>query len=137
MTHVRVRIDDLERGDVPAPSVKSGAPCANPVAIVLRPEQRPWSLRGPQISAVLPLAPARARSRRLLTRVSWAILVACAAALVAAITGAGSVALGVAVLAFVGYIALIVVGDLRWIGSQPSDHEDEVVLTRVNRRFAH
>ena len=68
MASVRVRIDDLERGDLPALSVKTGAACANPVAIVLRPEQRPWSPRGPKIPAIVPLEAARARTRRSLTR---------------------------------------------------------------------
>src|SRR6476659_736989 len=82
MARVRVRIDDLERGDLPALSVKTGKACANPVAIVLRPEQRPWSPSGRKIAVVVPLEPARARTRRRLTRISWAFLVAGAAALV-------------------------------------------------------
>jgi hypothetical protein len=137
MARVRVRVLDLERGDLPALSVKTGAPCANPVAVVLRPEQRPWWPRGPKISAVVPLEAARARSRRSLTRFSWALLVLCAAALVAAITGAGPVGLVAAALAFLAYVALFVVGDWRWVGSRPSEHDGEVVLTRVNAAFAH
>jgi hypothetical protein len=136
MASVRVRIDDLERGDLPALSIKTGAACANPVAIVLRPEQRPWSPRGPKIPAIVPLEAARARTRRSLTRISWAVLVLGAAALVAAITGAGAVALVAAALAIVVYVALLVVGDLRWIGSRPADHDGEIVLTHVNHAFA-
>ena len=136
MASVRVRIDDLERGDLPALSVKTGAACANPVALVLRPEQRPWAPRGPKIPAIVPLEAARARTRRSLTRISWAILVLGAAALVAAITGAGAVSLVAAALAFVAYVALLFVGDLRWIGSRPAEDDAEIVLTRVNRAFA-
>ncbi len=136
MASVRVRLDDLERGDLPALSVKTGAACANPVALVLRPEQRPWSPRGPQVPAIVPLEAARARTRRSLTRISWAILVLGAAALVAAITGAGAVALVAAALAFVAYVAVLFVGDLRWIGSRPAEDDAEIVLTRVNRAFA-
>jgi hypothetical protein len=136
MTRVRVLIDDLERGDLPALSVKTGAACANPVSIVLRPEQRPWSPVGPKIASVLPLEPARVRSRRVLTRVTWILLVACAAALVASITGAGSAVFLLAAVAFLAYIVLVAVGEMRWVGSKPSDTPGEIVLTRVHRAFA-
>jgi hypothetical protein len=136
MARVRARIDDLERGDLPALSVKTGEVCANPVAIVLRPEQRPWSPGGRKIAAIVPLEPARARTRRRLTRVAWAFLVAGAAALVAAATGAGSAVLLLAGVAFVAYVALVLIGELRWIGSRPSEVDGEVELTRVHRAFA-
>jgi len=136
MARVRVRIDDLERGDLPALSVKSGAPCANPVAIVLRPEQRPWSPAGPKISVIVPLEPARARTRRRLTRAAWVVLVAAAAAFVAALTGAGSAVLLLAGGALVAYVALMIVGEMRWIGAKPSGHAGEIILTRVHPAFA-
>ena len=136
MARVRVRIDDLERGDLPALSVKTGKACANPVAIVLRPEQRPWSPRGPKIAVVVPLEPARARTRRRLTRLSWAFRVAGAAALVAAFTGAGSAVVLLAGGALVAYFALVLIGELRWIGSRPSEIDGEVEVTRVHRAFA-
>lgn len=136
MARVRVRIDDLDRGDLPALSVKTGKPCANPVAIVLRPEQRPWSPAGPKIPAIVPLEPERARARRLMTRAAWVVLVVGAAAFVAALTGAGSAVLLLAGAAVVVYVVLMFVGELRWIGSRPSEHEGEVVLTRVHRAFA-
>ncbi len=136
MARVRVRIDDLERGDLPALSVKTGAACANPVALVLRPEQTPWSPLGPKISAIVPMEPRRVRRRRLATGASWGLLVVFAASLAAAITGAGSAVLSLALLAIVAYVGLMVVGDLRWIGSKPSEHEGEVVLTRVHEAFA-
>ncbi len=136
MARVRVRIDDLERGDLPALSVKSGASCAHPVAFVLRPEQRPWSPSGPRIPAILALEPARARSRRLLTRVGWVLLVAGAAALVAAATGAGSAVLLLAAVCLLAYVLLVSFGEIRWIGSRPSDHAGEIMLTRVHPAFA-
>ena len=136
MARVRVRIDDLERGDLPALSVKTGDPCANPVAVVLRPEQRQWSPTGRKIAGIVPLEPARPRTRRRLTRVSWALLVAGAAALVAAVTGAGPAALLVAGVALVAYVSLVLIGELRWIGSRPSEIDGEVELTRVHRAFA-
>ncbi len=76
------------------------------------------------------------RARRILTRVTWVLLVAGAAALLAAITGAGSAVVLLALLAFLAYVVLMIVGDLRWVGSKPSDHEGEIVLTRVHRAFA-
>jgi hypothetical protein len=136
MASVRARIDDLERGDLPALSVKTGRTCANPVAIVLRPEQRPWSPLGPKIPVIVPMEPARVRARRLSTRVTWVLLVAGAAALVAAFTGAGSAVSLLAVLCLVAYGLLVLMGELRWIGSKPSGHEGEIVLTRVHRAFA-
>jgi hypothetical protein len=136
MARVRVRIDDLERGDLPALSVKTGAECANPVALVLRPEQRPWSPLGPKISAIVPLEARRVRTRRVLTRLSWVLLVVFGASLAAAVSGAGSAVLLLAVLALVAYVALMIVGDLRWVGSKPSEHDGDVVLTRVHDAFA-
>ena len=136
MARVRVRIDDLERGDLPALSVKTGRACANPVAVVLRPEQRPWSPLGPRVSAILPLEATRVRARRLLTRISWVVLVVAAAALAAAVTGVGSAVLLLAVVAIVAYVGLMIVGDLRWVGAKPSERDDEVVVTRVHPAFA-
>lgn len=136
MARVRVRIDDLERGDLPAVSVKTGRSCANPVAVVLRPEQRPWSPRGPKVSAILPLEPARARARRILTRISWVVLVVAAAALAAAVTGVGSAVLLLGAVAIVVYVVLMIVGDLRWVGAKPSTRAGEVVMTRVHPTFA-
>ena len=136
MARVRVRIDDLERGDLPALSVKTGASCTHPVALVFRPEQRPWSPLGPRIEGVVPLEASRVRARRLLTRTGWVLLVVGAAALVAALTGAGSAIALFGVLAFVAYAVLVAAGELRWVGSRPAEHEDEIMLTRVHRAFA-
>ena len=136
MARVRVRVDDVERGDLPALSAKTGTACANPVIIVLRPEQRPWSPTGPKITAILPLEAERVRARRILTRVSWVLLVLAAAALGAALTGVGSAVLLLALLAFVAYVAVMIIGDLRWVGSKPTDQPDEIWLTRVHAAFA-
>jgi hypothetical protein len=136
MARVRARIDDLERGDLPALSVKTGKACAHPVAVVLRPEQKPWSPFGPKFAVVVPLEPARARARRLLTRITWVLLVMAAAALVAAATGAGSAVFLLAGGALVAYVVLVLIGELRWIGSRPSENDGELELTRVHRAFA-
>src|SRR5205823_13880760 len=135
MARVRVRIDDLQRGDLPALSVKTGEACANPVAVVLRPEQRAWSPGGRKIAVIVPLEPSRAGTRRRLTRVSWAFLVAGAAALAAAVTGAGSAVLLLAGVGFVAYAGLGLIGELRWIGSGAAEGGGGVGLTRVPRAF--
>ena len=135
MASVRVRIDDLERGDLPALSIKTGAACeSRRDRCFVR--NSGHGRRGVRRSPRSFRSKRHARTRRSLTRISWAILVSVAAALVAAITGAGAVALVAAAVVFVAYVALLFVGDLRWIGSRPADHDGEIVLTRVNRAFA-
>jgi len=136
MARVRVRIDDLQRGDLPALSIKTGEACTNPVAIVLRPEQRLWSPAGPKLAVVVPLEPARARAHRGMTRVGWGLLAVGAAALAAAVTGAGSAVLVLAGVSLAAYAGLVVIGELLWVGSKPADGDREVELTRVHRAFA-
>jgi hypothetical protein len=136
VTRVRVAIDDLERGDLPALSVKSGRPCANPVAVVLRPEQRPWSPTGPKVASILPIEPQRVRARHVFTRVSWALLVVTGAGLLAAFTGAGAIGGLVAIVGVLGYAATVAAGELRWVGARPGERAGEIVLTRVHREFA-
>jgi hypothetical protein len=137
VTRVRVAIDDLERGDFPALSVKTGRPCANPMVIMLRPEQRPWSPSGPKFAAILPIEPERARARRWFTRASWALLVVAAAGLVGALTGAGAIGTVVAIAAVLGYAAIVTIGEMRWVGARPGERAGELVLTRVHPGFAH
>jgi hypothetical protein len=136
VTRVLLKIDDLERGDLPALSVKTGRACANPVAVVLRPEQRPWSPSGPKIAAILPLEPHRARARRWLTRISWALLVVAAAGVVAGITGAGAIGGIVAIAGVLAYVAIFAAGEWRWIGARPAEQAGTVFVTRVHRDFA-
>ena len=136
MTRVQVTIDDLERGDVPALSVKTGRPCANPMVIMLRPEQRPWSPSGPKYAAVLPIEPERVRARRWFTRVSWALLVLAAAGLVAGLTGAGAVASVAVIVGVLGYAATVLIGEMRWVGARPGERAGDLVLTRVHPDFA-
>jgi hypothetical protein len=136
MTRVSVAVDDLERGDLPALSVKTGRPCANPVAIVLRPEQRPWWPSGPKVAAVLPIEPERVRARRRFARVSWALLIIGVAGVLAGLTGAGGVGQLVAILGAFAYIATVAVGEWRWVGAKPGERAGEVGLTRVHPAFA-
>jgi hypothetical protein len=58
------------------------------------------------------------------------------ASLAAAVTGAGSAVLLLAAIAAVAYVVLMIVGDLSWVGSKPSEHHGEIVLTRVHPTFA-
>jgi hypothetical protein len=136
MTSVRVEIDDIERGDLPALSVKTGRPCANPVAVALRPKPRPWSAAGPKVMSVLPIEPELVRSRRRFTRVSWVLLVVAGAGLLAALTGAGSIGGVVAIVAVLGYALIVATGERRWVGARPGVRPGELVLTHVHRAFA-
>jgi len=136
MTRVSVAVEDLDRGDLPALSVKTGRPCANPVAVVLRPEQRPWWPSGPKVASVLPIEPERVRARRWFTRVSWALLVIAAAGVVASFTGAGGVGFAGAIVAALAYTVTVAIGEWQWVGSKPGEQPGELVLTRVHRAFA-
>jgi hypothetical protein len=136
VTGVRVAIDDLERGDLPALSVKTGRPCANPVAVVLRPKSHLWSPSAPNVASILPIEPERVRARRLFTRVSWALLVIAGAGLVATFTGAGAFGTIVVIFGVIGYAATVAVGEWRWVGARPAERAGELVLTRVHREFA-
>jgi hypothetical protein len=121
LTTVELAIDALERGDVPALSFKTGKPCANPVGVRLRVGLR-------RVYAVLPVEAGRARLRRVLGFVSYALLIA---AIVLAFV-AWPAAIAVAVV----YGADVVAGELVWIGSREGASTDTIRLTRVHPDFA-
>jgi hypothetical protein len=131
---VRVRISDLERGDLPAICAKTGQPCANAHGVVLRPGSHLWSPGGVRIDAVIPIAAARVRQRRALARAAWVLLAVFGAALLASLAGGGGFAFTIAVGAFVVYVALVLTGDRMWVGAQMGN-EREVYLTRVHHEF--
>ena len=124
MARVRVRIDDLERGDLPALSVKTGdavrepgrdrvAPGADAVVAARAARSRRsfrWSRRGPG-------------RRRLLTRVTWVLLVAARPRSSPRSPARVRRCCCWPRSSFVAYVALVVIGELRWIGSKPSDHD--------------
>ena len=130
-------VDDLERGDLPAVSVKSGAHCANPVGITLRPGGHAWTPFAPRVHAILPMEARRARRVRASARASWVVLFVALAGLVASVTGGGAVALVIGVAGLVLYAALVVVGDRASVEARPIPGTDSaIILTRVHPGFA-
>jgi hypothetical protein len=118
---VTLRIDDFERGDVPAVCAITGVPCANPVGVRLRIGVRP-------VHGVLPIVPSRVSLYRWLVRGSFFVLVAALAAVF--------FSFGLAAVLVIAYAGLFFVGNRLWIGSKPADTREEIVVTRVHRNFA-
>jgi hypothetical protein len=116
MARVELRVDDLERGDVPAVSVKTGRPCANPVGLRLRHRR-----------VVLPLEPGRARLHRVLLLAAWPTLVVVIVALF--------IAPDIAAIAVALYAVLVLVGELLWVGARAGSSTETMVLTRVHQAF--
>ena len=136
MASTCVRVDDLEQGNVPAVSAKSGRPCTNPVALALRVDRGALSPGGRRIVAVVPLESGRVRAHRVLTRGAWVALAVVVAGLVAAVATSGPFGLGAAGIGVAAYVALVVIGDRRWIGARATTNAHEIALTRVHRAFA-
>lgn len=127
MAAVELRVEDLLRGDVPALSVKSGKPCSNPAGVILRPGARLWRLHNRKVYGVLPLEPGRVRARLTLLWSAWLSLVL----IPFGVLWAPLFAIGILV-----YVALVVAGNLAWVGSRPGAGKDTVVVTRVHPAFA-
>ncbi len=117
MASVDVEIERLEIGDVPAISVKTGKPCANPVGMRLR-----------YVRAVLPIEPGRARLHRGLVLAAWPLIVLEIIGLV--------LFLPLMLIALVAYVLLVVVDRALWIGSKPGERKGTLRLTRVHPVFA-
>ncbi len=112
-----VAVGDLETGNVPAISVKSGRPCANAAGFRLR-----------HVRAVLPIEASRVRARRVLLLATWPVL---------AIALAGAVwSFWITIAGAIAYGALVVIGDVLWVGARPGPERGTLVLTRVHRAFA-
>jgi hypothetical protein len=118
---VEIAVDALERGDVPALSVKTGRPCANPVGVRLRVGLR-------RVYAVLPLEAGRARLRRVLGWTAYALLVAA----IVFLFFAWPVSVVLAAL----YLVDVAIGDLLWIGAREGTDSDTIRLVRVHPAFA-
>lgn len=116
MARVELLVADLEHGDVPAVSVKTGRPCANPVGMRLRHRR-----------VVLPLEAARARLRRALLLATWPVLVVAIAGLfVSAVVVLGAIVL---------YVLLVIAGEVLWVGARAGASTETIVLTRVHPAF--
>ena len=151
MARAAVRVDDLERGDLPAVCAKTGVPCDGLVRDSLR-VVPPWVaalvyafvvpfliLRlyfSRRVEAKIPIAPARVELIRRLVRGAWIAIVIAAAGLASAIFGAGAVGVLALLVGVVAYLAIVFVGDLLWVGAVTSKRSDVVILTRVHPEFA-
>jgi len=105
MARAAVRVDDLERGDLPALCAKTGVACDGLVRDSLRVVPR-WVAASVyafvvpflilrlyfsrRVEAKLPIAPARVQRIRGLVRAAWIAIVIAAAGLASAIFGAGA-----------------------------------------------
>jgi hypothetical protein len=118
---VEIAVDALERGDVPALSVKTGRPCANPVGVRLRVGLR-------RVYAVLPVEAGRARLRRVLGWTAYVLLVAA----IVFLFFAWPVSVVLAAL----YLVDVAIGDLLWIGAREGPDTDTIRLVRVHPAFA-
>lgn len=151
MAVVAARVDDLERGALPAICAKTGVPCdvfvkdrmkvvprwVPPLAVLLIVPYfvgRAYASRN--IDAQLPIAPARQERIRRLVRLAWIALVVAAAGLAASLFGAGAVSLIALLVGLVGYVVIVYVGDQMWVGARPGPTADVVILTRVHPEFA-
>ena len=150
MARAAVRVDDLERGDLPAVCAKTGVACDGLVRDSLRIVPA-WVatlvytvvpfliLRlyfSRRVEAKLPIAPARVQRIRSLVRAAWIAMVIGAAGLASAIFGAGVVGVVALVVGAVAYLGIVFAGDLLWVGAIASRRPDVVILTRVHPEFA-
>ena len=151
MARAAVRVDDLERGDLPAVCAKTGVPCDGLVRDALRVVPA-WVaalvyagvvpfliLRlyvSRKVEAKLPIAPARVQRIRTLVRGAWIAIVVGAAGLASAVFGAGAVGVLALLVGVVAYLVIMVIGDLLWLGAIASRRDDVVILTRVHPAFA-
>ena len=151
MARAPVRVDDLERGDLPAVCAKTGVPCDGLVRDTLRVVPAwvaalVYALVVPflilrlymsrRVEAKLPIAPARVTRIRGLVRAAWVAMVVGAAGLASTIFGAGVIGV-LALLAGIGaYLAIVFVGNMLWVGAISSRRPDVVILTRVHPEFA-
>jgi hypothetical protein len=146
-----VRVDDLERGDLPAVCAKTGEPCDGLVKDNLRVVPA-WVaalvyagvvpflvLRlyfSRRVEARLPISPARVQRIRSLVRASWIAVVLVAAGLASALFGSGAVGAVAFLVGVVAYLGIMAAGDLLWVGAIASHRSDVVILSRVHPEFA-
>ncbi len=151
MAEAAARVEDLERGDLPAVCAKTGVPCDGLVKDTLRVVPRwvsalaillivPYYLARPytarKIEAKLPIAPERLDRIRRFVKVAWVALVVAAAGLMAVLFGAGAVGAAACLAGLGAYVVIIYVGDQMWVGARPTEGDEVVMLTRVHPAFA-
>ena len=151
MARAAVRVDDLERGNLPVVCAKTGVRCDGLVRDSLRVVPawvaalvyagvvpflilRLYFAR--RVEAKLPIAPARVQRIRGLVRAAWIAMVIGAAGFASAIFGAGVVGVLALVAGIVAYVGIVFAGDLLWVGAVASRRSDVVFLTRVHPEFA-
>jgi hypothetical protein len=117
MASVEIPLEHLQIGDVPAISVKTGRPCANPVA-----------MRFHYIRAVLPIEPERARLHRAFVWAGWPLL-----AIELIFLFVQPIVTGIGLLL---YVLLYVLDQALWIGAKAGTEKGMVLLTRVHPAFA-
>jgi hypothetical protein len=145
------RVDDLERGNLPAVCAKTGVACDGLVKDTLRVVPRwvsalaillivPYFVARPytsrKLEAKLPIAPARIERTRRMVRAAWVALVVAAAGFMASLFGAGAAAGVALVVGLVAYVVIVYVGDQMWVGARPTRADDVVELTRIHPAFA-
>jgi hypothetical protein len=151
MARAAVRVEDLERGDLPAICAKTGVECDGLVRDTLRVVPGwvaalvyaggvPYLILrlyfSTRVEARIPVAPARVQRIRGLVRAAWVAVALAAAGLGSAPFGAGPVAAVALLVGVVGYVAIVLAGDLLWVGAIASRRPDVVTLTRVHPEFA-
>jgi fatty acid desaturase len=151
MARAPVRVDDLERGHLPAVCAKTGVACDDLVRDSMRVVPAwvaalvyvgvvPFMILrlyfSRRIEATLPIAPGRVQRIRSLVRGAWIAIVIAAAGLASAIFGSGLVGVSALLVGIVVYVGIVFVGDLLWVGTIASRRPDVVILTRVHPEFA-
>ena len=150
MARAPVRVDDLERGDLPAVCAKTGVPCEGLIkdnlrvvpawvaalvyaAVVPFLVLRLYFSR--RVEARLPIAPDRVQRIRSLVKAAWVAMVVAAAGLASALFGSGAVGIVALLVGIVAYLVIMAAGDLLWVGAIASRRPDVVILTRVHPEF--
>jgi hypothetical protein len=151
MARAAIRVDDLERGNLPAVCAKTGVPCDGLardslrvvpawVAALVYAGVVPFLILrlyfSRRVEAKLPIAPARVERIRTLVRGAWIAMVIAAAGLASAIFGAGPDGVAALLVGIVSYDGIVFVGDLLWVGAIARREPDVVILTRVHPEFA-
>jgi hypothetical protein len=151
MAVAAARVDDLERGDLPAICAKTGEPCVGLVKDTLWVVPRWVSalavfaivpyyvvrlVTARRIEVTLPIAPSRLQWIRRFVRAAWIALVVAAAGLAASVFGAGMIGVAALVVGLAVYVSIVYAGDHIWVGARPTHRREVVILTRVHPEFA-